>query len=211
MSNLGLRRALSGAERRRRRDAGRRPSVTRRWRSATSRSGESNRATSVFADLATTGDGVLTGLIVCDLVARRGAACRRCRGDDSPAQVLVNGRLEHKVELDAENGLLRTVREIEAELGDRGAGCSCAPRAPSRSCASWSKSARPRRKPRRPRPHRRGNRCGGRGGPGAPRLGVECGLVGVSNAQRRARPPVGRRASDARAAAARLGGRGRRA
>jgi phosphoglucosamine mutase len=75
----------------------------------------------VFADLATTGDGVLTGLIVADLVARGGVALSTlaARMTRLP-QVLVNVRLARKVELATEPGINAVVREVEAELGDRG-------------------------------------------------------------------------------------------
>jgi phosphoglucosamine mutase len=75
----------------------------------------------VFADLATTGDGVLTGLIVCDLVSRRGALLSTLAAAMTRLpQVLVNVRLERKVNLAAELGVLDAVRTVEAELGDRG-------------------------------------------------------------------------------------------
>jgi len=75
---------------------------------------------SVFADLATTGDGVLTGLIVADLVARRGVALSTLAASMTRLpQVLVNVRLARKIDL-AEPGLSQAVRAVEAELGDRG-------------------------------------------------------------------------------------------
>ncbi len=121
MSNLGLRRALSGAgvaivetpvgDR----------SVTAAMADRDLAIGGEQSGHIVFADLATTGDGVLTGLIVCDLVARRGAALSALAAAMTRLpQVLVNVRLERKVDLGAESGVLRIVREIEAELGDRG-------------------------------------------------------------------------------------------
>jgi phosphoglucosamine mutase len=74
----------------------------------------------VFADLATTGDGVLTGLLVADVVARRrlplstlAAAMTRL------PQVLVNVRLAGPVDLDRPS-IRDTVQQVEAELGDRG-------------------------------------------------------------------------------------------
>ena len=73
MSNLGLRRALARGRRRR---SSRRRSATatspRRWPTHDLAIGGEQSGHIVFADLATTGDGVLTGLIVGDLVARRG-------------------------------------------------------------------------------------------------------------------------------------------
>ena len=121
MSNLGLRRALH--------DAAVGIVVTPVGdRSVTAAMAEHDLAIGgeqsghiVFADLATTGDGVLTGLIVGDLVARQGVALSAlaARMTRLP-QVLVNVRLARKVELAAEPLIGAVVREVEAELGDRG-------------------------------------------------------------------------------------------
>ena len=121
MSNLGLRRALH--------DAAVGIVVTPVGdRSVTAAMAEHDLAIGgeqsghiVFADLATTGDGVLTGLIVGDLVARQGVALSAlaARMTRLP-QVLVNVRLARKVELTAEPRIGAVVREVEAELGDRG-------------------------------------------------------------------------------------------
>jgi phosphoglucosamine mutase len=121
MSNLGLRRALSTAgvaivetpvgDR----------SVTAAMAERDLAIGGEQSGHIVFADLATTGDGVLTGLIICDLVARRGAALSTLAAAMTRLpQVLVNVRLERKIDLGAEPGLLEAVRKVEAELGDRG-------------------------------------------------------------------------------------------
>jgi phosphoglucosamine mutase len=121
MSNLGLRRALSTAgvaivetpvgDR----------SVTAAMAARDLAIGGEQSGHIVFADLATTGDGVLTGLIVCDLVARRGAALSTLAAAMTRLpQVLVNVRLERKIDLGAEPSLLEAVRKVEAELGDRG-------------------------------------------------------------------------------------------
>jgi phosphoglucosamine mutase len=103
MSNLGLRRALSGAgvgivetpvgDR----------SVTAAMAEHDLAIGGEQSGHIVFADLATTGDGVLTGLIVGDVVARRGAALS--------ALAAAMTRLPQ---------VLVKVRDVEAELGDRG-------------------------------------------------------------------------------------------
>jgi phosphoglucosamine mutase len=121
MSNLGLRRALATAgvaivetpvgDR----------SVTAAMAERDLAIGGEQSGHIVFADLATTGDGVLTGLIVCDLVARHGAALSTLAAAMIRLpQVLVNVRLERKVDLAAELGVLDAVRTVEAELGDRG-------------------------------------------------------------------------------------------
>src|SRR5207248_2516134 len=75
----------------------------------------------VFADFATTGDGLLTALLVCDVLVRRGeklstlAACMT-----RLPQVLDNVRLAAAVDLDRVDGLREAIRAAEAELGDRG-------------------------------------------------------------------------------------------
>ena len=121
MSNLGLRRALAGAgvgiaetpvgDR----------SVTAAMAAGDLAIGGEQSGHIVFADLATTGDGVLTGLIVGDLVTRRGVGLSTLAASMTRLpQVLVNVRLARKVDLAAEPGIGAAVREIEAELGDRG-------------------------------------------------------------------------------------------
>jgi phosphoglucosamine mutase len=121
MSNLGLRRALH--------DAAVGIVVTPVGdRSVTAAMAEHDLAIGgeqsghiVFADLATTGDGVLTGLIVGDLVARGGVALSTLAASMTRLpQVLVNVRLARKVDIAAEPGIGAVVREVETELGDRG-------------------------------------------------------------------------------------------
>jgi phosphoglucosamine mutase len=74
----------------------------------------------VFADLATTGDGVLTGLIVGDLLARRGepmsalAACMT-----RLPQVLVNVRVAPGVDLELP-AVRDAAQRVETDLGARG-------------------------------------------------------------------------------------------
>ena len=121
MSNLGLRRALA--------DAGvgivETPVGDRNVTAAMAEHdlaiGGEQSGHIVFADLATTGDGVLTGLIVADLVARRGVKMSALAAAMTRLpQVLVNVRLERAFDLDAAPGVRAVVREVEAELGDRG-------------------------------------------------------------------------------------------
>jgi len=121
MSNLGLRRALT--------DAGvgivETPvgdrNVTAAMAAHDLAIGGEQSGHIVFADLATTGDGVLTGLIVGDLLARRGVrmSALAARMTRLP-QVLVNIRLARSVDLDHAPALWDTVRGVEGELGDRG-------------------------------------------------------------------------------------------
>jgi phosphoglucosamine mutase len=121
MSNLGLRRALG--------DAGvavvETPvgdrSVTAAMAARDLAIGGEQSGHIVFADLATTGDGVLTGLIVGDLVARRGVPLSALAASMTRLpQVLVNVRLAQRVDFDDASGPGKAIREIEAELGDRG-------------------------------------------------------------------------------------------
>jgi phosphoglucosamine mutase len=121
MSNLGLRRALAaGGVAIVETPVGDR-SVTAAMAAHDLAMGGEQSGHIVFADLATTGDGVLTGLIVADLVARRGVdlstlAARMTR----LPQVLVNVRLARKIDLGEASGVARAIREVEAGLGDRG-------------------------------------------------------------------------------------------
>jgi len=74
----------------------------------------------VFADLATTGDGVLTGLIVADLVARRGVPLSQLAAQMTRLpQVLVSVRPADSVELDDEPVRV-AMADVERSLGDRG-------------------------------------------------------------------------------------------
>jgi phosphoglucosamine mutase len=120
MSNLGLRRALTAAGI----DIVETPVGDRNVVAAMAERnlpiGGEQSGHIVFADLATTGDGVLTGLIVADLVARRrmplstlAAAMTRL------PQVLVNVRLTGPVDLDRAS-IRDAVHQVEAELGERG-------------------------------------------------------------------------------------------
>ena len=75
----------------------------------------------VFADHATTGDGLLTGVLVADLVSRSGrplselAACMT-----RLPQVLVNVRLAGRIDLQDASAVQDAVQRAEARLGDQG-------------------------------------------------------------------------------------------
>jgi phosphoglucosamine mutase len=74
----------------------------------------------VFADLATTGDGVLTGLIIADLLARRGAPMSvQAAAMARLPQVLVNVRVGPGIDVE-HPAVQEAVRDVSAELGDRG-------------------------------------------------------------------------------------------
>ncbi|GIU85611.1 MAG: phosphoglucosamine mutase [Acidimicrobiia bacterium] len=75
----------------------------------------------VFADLATTGDGLLTGLLFADLVRRAGRpASAVASAMERFPQVLVNVRVDRRPDLGAAPGLWAEVGAVEAELGDEG-------------------------------------------------------------------------------------------
>jgi phosphoglucosamine mutase len=120
MSNLGLRRALSEAgvgivetpvgDR----------NVTAAMATHDLAIGGEQSGHIVFADLATTGDGVLTGLIVGDLLTRRGVTMSaQAAAMTRLPQVLVNVRLSPGVDLELP-AVQEEMRTVRAELGDRG-------------------------------------------------------------------------------------------
>jgi phosphoglucosamine mutase len=75
----------------------------------------------VFADHATTGDGLLTGLLVADLVRRRDEPLSALAGCMTRLpQVLVNVRVSGPVALDGATAVWEEVHAVERELGDRG-------------------------------------------------------------------------------------------
>ena len=121
MSNLGLRRALAaGGVGIVETPVGDR-SVTAAMAAGDLAIGGEQSGHIVFADLATTGDGVLTGLIVADLVKRRAVGLSALAASMTRLpQVLLNVRLARKVDNGWGSGVDRVVREVEAELGDRG-------------------------------------------------------------------------------------------
>ena len=75
----------------------------------------------VFADRATTGDGVLTGLLLAQLVADRGPLEQLCEGLLSPVpQVLVNVEVADTRALADATGVWARVELARTSLGDRG-------------------------------------------------------------------------------------------
>lgn len=75
----------------------------------------------IFADLAGTGDGTLTGLLLLDVVVRRGEPLSKLGSvmTRSP-QVLRNVRVARRDGLDSAAAFWTDVRAVEAELGDSG-------------------------------------------------------------------------------------------
>jgi phosphoglucosamine mutase len=76
----------------------------------------------IFRDLATTGDGLLTGVLLCDLLVRRGVALDELAASAMTRlpQVLVNVPVRDRAALADAPGVDKTVAEVEAELGERG-------------------------------------------------------------------------------------------
>jgi phosphoglucosamine mutase len=75
----------------------------------------------IFSEHATTGDGLLTGLLVCDLVTRAGARMSALAAQMTRyPQVLVNVRAAGRVDLEHATTVWDAVRAIEQELGDDG-------------------------------------------------------------------------------------------
>ena len=76
----------------------------------------------IFRDLATTGDGVLSGLLLLDLLARTGQplAVMADAVMDRLPQVLVNVRIADRRGLADAADVWSEVRAVEGELGDRG-------------------------------------------------------------------------------------------
>jgi phosphoglucosamine mutase len=76
----------------------------------------------VFRNRATTGDGVLTGLLLADTVVRAGRPLAELADGlvERVPQVLVNVEVSDPGRLAAAEGVWRAVSEVEAELGDTG-------------------------------------------------------------------------------------------
>ncbi len=121
MSNLGLRRALA--------DAGieviETPVGDRHVTAAMAARdlalGGEQSGHIVLSDIATTGDGLLTGLLVADLVRRRAAPLSSVAACVTRLpQVLVNVRLARAVDPTTAPEVRDAVRDVEARLGTRG-------------------------------------------------------------------------------------------
>ena len=83
----------------------------------------------IFRDHATTGDGMLTALVLADVMTRRGAAAGRTLPDEAMTalpQVLVNVSVRERVP-DAADRLADEIAHSEADLGATRGGCSCRP------------------------------------------------------------------------------------
>jgi phosphoglucosamine mutase len=75
----------------------------------------------LFPHLATTGDGILTALVVLDLVARSGKSIEALTADLKVfPQVIVNVRVEEKKPFDGFPSIVSAIRAAEEELKDSG-------------------------------------------------------------------------------------------
>jgi phosphoglucosamine mutase len=75
----------------------------------------------LFPHLATTGDGLLTALVVLDLVARSGQSVEALTADLKVfPQVIVNVKVREKKPLDAIPPVVKAIRAAENELKDSG-------------------------------------------------------------------------------------------
>src|SRR5262249_46049640 len=75
----------------------------------------------VFADYATTGDGLLTGLFVADLLQRVGRTLSELGAQMTRyPQVLTNIRVAQRVDLASVPAVGEAVQVVERELGERG-------------------------------------------------------------------------------------------
>ena len=99
----------------------------------------------VFSDYATTGDGLLTGLLLSDLVrrARPPLSVLAAQMTRYP-QVMVNVRVPRRVDLASTPSIAAAVARGRSASSAIGGACSCGRREPSRSSASWSRPSRRR-------------------------------------------------------------------
>jgi len=75
----------------------------------------------LFPHLATTGDGLLTALVVLDLIARSGKTIEELTADLKVfPQVIVNVKVREKKPLESIPAVAETIRAAEAELADSG-------------------------------------------------------------------------------------------
>ena len=104
----------------------------------------------IFRSLSTTGDGILTGIALADLVQRSGRSLADLSDGlvERVPQRLVNVPIPQPERLADCAEVWEAVVKAEAELGHRGPGAAARRAAPSRWCVSWSRRAS------RPRPMR---------------------------------------------------------
>jgi phosphoglucosamine mutase len=75
----------------------------------------------ILAEHHTTGDGILTGLLLVDAVRSQGQPLSHLKQIMTPfPQVLVNVKVKSKPDLAELPEVEKTIREVEAQLGDNG-------------------------------------------------------------------------------------------
>ncbi len=140
----------------------------------------------VFLDHATTGDGLLTGLMLMGRMAATGSSLAELAGVVRKLpQVLVNVPVADRIAVSESDDVARAVNAVEEELGEAGR-VLLRPRAPSSWSGSWSRH-RPSSRPTRSRsgsprssPPSEADRLPGPGRVTSPTM---CGIVGYVGPQ----------------------------
>lgn len=121
MSNMGLEAALSGDGIRMVRAAVGDKYVLERMRTEKAALGGEQSGHILFPALATTGDGLLTGLLVLAIMARSGQSLDQLTADLKVfPQTIVNVRVREKLPLEEIPSIAQSIREAEEELAQRG-------------------------------------------------------------------------------------------
>jgi phosphoglucosamine mutase len=121
MSNLGLRRAMKAAEIEMHETAVGDRYVLEKMREGGYTLGGEQSGHVIFSQYATTGDGILTGLMLMAEVARTGKSLAELASVMTVyPQVLVNVRGVNKDAVDSDDEVQAAVREAEADLGETG-------------------------------------------------------------------------------------------
>ena len=121
MSNMGLEAALGSDGIRMVRAAVGDKYVLERMRAEKAALGGEQSGHILFPALATTGDGLLTGLLVLAIMARSGQSLDQLTADLKVfPQTIVNVRVREKLPLEEIPSIAQTIREAEKELAKRG-------------------------------------------------------------------------------------------
>ena len=121
MSNLGLRRAMKDAEIEMLETAVGDRYVLEKMREGGYTLGGEQSGHVIFSQFATTGDGILTGMMLMAEVARTGKPLSELASVMTVyPQVLINVRDVNKLAVDSDDEVQAAVREAEADLGDSG-------------------------------------------------------------------------------------------
>lgn len=121
MSNLGLRRAMKDAEIEMLETAVGDRYVLEKMREGGYTLGGEQSGHVIFSQFATTGDGILTGMMLMAEVARTGKPLSELASVMTVyPQVLINVRDVNKLAVDSDDEVQAAVRQAEADLGDSG-------------------------------------------------------------------------------------------